>query len=113
MPGCQKKLCRHKYQVLSLNAVPNLPQTASGQDGGTAQHITRRDMARSACLGFLNQVQVVTRQGFQRKLMIPSLTLIRYLRFLLDEGVPLEKEGPASAVQFSPHLISKYFLISN
>ena len=111
MPGCQKKLCRHNYQVLYLNAVPNLPPAVSGQAGGTAQHITRRDMAQSACSGFLNQV--VTRQRFQRKLMIPSLILIRYLRFLLDEGVPLEKEGPASAVQFSPHLISKYFLILN
>ena len=64
-------MCRHKYQFLQLNAAPNLPQTASGQAGGTAQHITRRDMARSACLGFLNQV--VVKQGFQRNLMIPSI----------------------------------------
>ena len=66
-------MCRHKYQV-PVAFVPNLPPAVSGQAGGTAQHITQRDMARSACLGFLNQV--VIRQRFKLKSIILSLTLV-------------------------------------
>ena len=125
MPGCQKKLCRHKYQVLYLNAVPNLSPAVSGQAGGTAQHITRGDMAQSACLGFLNQI--VIRQRFKLKSIILSLTLIDILSgFSLTKVFRWKKKDrPAlcsshliwypsissSVIRVFPHLISRYCII--